>query len=249
MTRTTARSATAMALALASVVLVVGPVEASAYRFWTYWQAAPSSAEWTFANQGPGTAVPGDGAVEGWAFALSTEGGSREEQPQPLPDFGVLCGGLSPVAGLKRVGLVVDPGPASIAPDDDDPIAPVATCVEIEEDATGYDVLRSVLDVRTENGLVCGVGGYPRGECAPVLSDAEVMALQGVEHGSRQDDLLLDTQGSVLNRATKADAGAVETEATGEAEGSGSPLASLTVVALLGIGALAFVLLKRRRQR
>lgn len=243
MTRTIARTATALALVLASVVLVAGPVEATAYRFWTYWQASPGSAQWTFANQGPGTAVPSDGAVEGWAFALSTEGGSQQEQPQPLPDFEGLCSTNASSAGMKRVGLVVDPGPASIAPEDEKPFAPVATCVEIEADATGYDVLRSVLDVRTENGLVCAIGGYPDNECAPVLSDAEVMALRGVSHGSVVDDAAPDASDSAAASAPEADA------AGDTATSTGSPLVTVAVIGLLAAAVLAFAFARRWRQR
>lgn len=243
MTRTIARTATALALALTSVVLVTGPVEASAYRFWTYWQASSGSTQWAFANQGPGTAVPSNGAVEGWAYALSTESGSQEEQPQPLPDFEVLCSADATPPGMKRVGLVVDPGPASIAPEGEEPIAPVATCIEIEADATGYDVLRSVLDVRTENGLVCGIGGYPGNECAPVLSDAEVMALKGVSHGSVEDDGAPDASDSTATSATEANAPGDTATSTG------SPLVSVAVIGLLAVAVLAFVLTRRRRQR
>lgn len=231
----------AAALTMFAVALDADPAHASAYRYWTYWQATEGGA-WTFGQQGPGTAVPQDGDVEGWSFRVSAEGGSQEASPSSAPDFAELCGSIQGGEGTKRVGLIIDPGPASIAPSGEVPIEAVATCVTAEVDATGYDVLRSVVEVRTDNGLICALGGYPEKECAPVLDDADVLALTEIDHGSASTGLLLDTPGSMLNSATNPGADAEP------GSSNGSPLASLTVIALLAIGALQFVWLRRRRR-
>ena len=173
MTRTTARSAGALALAVLAVVLVANPAQAAAYRYWTYWQAPAGASAWAFATQGPGTAVPADGAVEGWAFGVTTASADPDDAPAALPDFVAVCGDTAVQPDSKRVALVIDPGPAAVAPDGDTPPPPRTTCVVAAEDATGYEILRSVVEVRTESGLVCGVDGYPSTECAPVLDDAE----------------------------------------------------------------------------
>lgn len=239
--RVIASAAGAAALAGVTITLASAPAQASAYRYWTYWQAAPSASTWAYANQGPGTALPQDGAVEGWRFAISSESGSAQAAPTTLPDFTSLCPGPLEEPGMKRIGLVVDPGSPGIAPEGDIALTPLRTCIVIEEDATGYDVLRSVMDVRTENGLVCGIGGYPTRECAPVLTDAEAAALQSIGHGSSSAGLSLDTPGSSLTSVSMGDA-SVE-------EGSGSPIPSLTIVALLALGGLQFVWLRRRKRR
>ena len=82
-----------------------------------------------------------------------------------------------PQRGNKAVALIVDPGPPQAAPDGQVPPAGLVACVEIADDATGYQVLRSALEVRTEGGLVCGIDGYPSGECAPVVDDPPAIAV------------------------------------------------------------------------
>ena len=178
MTGTTARRPGAGALALLAVVLVTlisaSPAHASAYRYWTYWQAPVGTTGWTFATQGPGTSIPIDGSVEGWRFAVTARTGTQADMPSPAPDFATACATTPAVDGRKRVALVIEPGRPTDAPAGQQAPAPSVTCVVADEDATGYDVLRSVADVRTENGFICGIAGYPVGECAPVLDDAAV---------------------------------------------------------------------------
>jgi hypothetical protein len=180
MTTTTTRSLGASALALLVVVVALAapPARAAAYRYWTYWQSSPGASAWAFSTQGAGTSVPADGSVEGWAFGVTTDSGARDDAPATDPDFDSICGGTPVALDSKRVALVIDPGPAAIAPDGQVPPAVVATCVVAEPDASGYDILRSVAQVRTEDGLVCGIAGYPTGECAPVLDDAEAADLR-----------------------------------------------------------------------
>jgi hypothetical protein len=72
----------------------------------------------------------------------------------------------------KRVALVVDPGMTQAAPQGEKPGALTTTCVQIETDATGYNILRSAMTVRTSNGFICGIDGYPAIECADVVDNA-----------------------------------------------------------------------------
>ena len=235
--RTTAGGAGALALALAAVVLISAPAHAAEYRYWTYWQAPAGAAAWAFATQGPGTAVPGDGAVEGWAFGVTTESGSQDDAPTVGPDFAAVCGTTPVDAGRKRVALVVDPGPAVIAPTGQAPPAPVSTCVVADADATGYDVLRSVVDVRTDGGLVCGIAGYPTGECAALLDDAEATDLQARAAAARPSASPLP---SVTGLPGGPDGSA--------APGGGSPVATIVVAALL-IGGAAYSARRYRGSR
>jgi hypothetical protein len=71
--------------------------------------------------------------------------------------------------------MVISPvfGYASEAPEGEEPMGALSTCVVTDADASGYDILRSQLPVRIEGGLVCGIGGYPAFECAPVIEVSE----------------------------------------------------------------------------
>ncbi len=166
-------------LALVALLATAAPAQASTYRYWTYWWGAgsgSSSTAWTFAKVGPAGHAVGDTWVLGWRFATSrsTTGSAR---PRQSPDFATLCPHLAPVAGSVRVALVIDYGTAADAPPGQQP--PMTTsvrveCVTIAGQPRGSDVLRDVsppVSVRSENGLICALDGYPRGECAPVVPD------------------------------------------------------------------------------
>lgn len=216
---------------------LASPAQAAAYRYWTYWTG--TSGSWTFGSAGPAFTLPQDGDVEGWSFRVSTTDGTADAAPSTPPAFDSLCGDIPPEDGLKRVGLVIDPGPAAIAPDGETPISPVATCVVMAGDATGYDVLRSVVEVRTDAGLVCALGGYPARECAPVLDDATVAELTtvaepvNVEHGNSAE--------------ASDDTSVVAADESGSTDSG--PTATLVVVGVVAAGAAALVLWRRRRDR
>jgi hypothetical protein len=230
MTRTTIRGAGAMALALVAVVLVAAPAQAAAYRYWTYWQAPATATAWAFATQGPGTSVPADGSVEGWSFGVSTQSANLDDAPSITADFAAICGATGAEPGRKRVALVVDTGPAALAPSGQAPPAPITTCVVTDPDDTGYDILRSVAEVRVEGGLVCGVAGYPTDECAPVLADAEAAALlASAAAASAPTTTMPTTAPSVAAMPGGGD--------RGSAQDGGSPLATIAVAVLLLVGA------------
>ena len=229
-TRTSLRVTGALALVTMAGVLVAAPAQAAAYRYWTYWQAPVGASTWAFATQGPGTSVPVDGDVEGWAFGITTASADPDDAPAALPDFALICGGTPAEPDRKRVALVIDSGPAAVAPEGDTPPAPSTVCVVAAPDATGYAILRSVAEVRTEAGLICGVGGYPTAECAPVLADAEAQALLAAASAEPAA-----TPPSAPTTAAEAD--------SASATDSGSPAALLAVVgglALVGVGVLAW---------
>lgn len=241
-----ARAAGAAALVAGAVVVAGAPAQAAAYRYWTYWQAPAGDDAWSFAIQGPATAMPADGAVEGWAFGVTTDAAGTKDAPAVLPDFAALCGDTEPTPGSKRVGLIIDPGARALAPEDQVPPPELATCVVAPEDASGYDILRAAVEVRTEDGLVCGVDGYPTGECAPVLTDAQAAEVQAriaeadvvtVEHGGADmaPQVTMDAEGTTAE-------GAADT-------GSGTPWATVTVIALIALIATAIIRARRRAQR
>jgi hypothetical protein len=161
------------------VVLVVGaaPAEASTYRYWTYWWGAGSGGSqtgWRFAAVGPAGHRVGDAWVLGWRFATSTTSGGTA--PRSSASFASLCPSLAaPVPGSLRVALVVDYGTSSDAPPGQQP--PTTSTVRVEcttvpTGASGVTVLNTVgVSVRSSDGLICALDGYPVGECAPVVPD------------------------------------------------------------------------------
>ena len=174
----TARAAALIGIVILTMTAIAPAARAeSAYRYWTYWQG--NAGAWQFGTQGPATSNPADGAVEGWRFAISGANGSRDAQPSlnASTAFADLCGSTPIISGKKRVALVVDPGYASEAPEGEEPISALSTCVVADTDASGYDILRSQLPVRVERGLVCGIGGYPAHECTPVIEVSEQSAM------------------------------------------------------------------------
>lgn len=158
----------AVALTLVGLVVAAPAADATSYRYWTYWLGG--TGDWAFSSQGAARRPP-DGTVEGWRFAVSETAGSSQT-PRVASSFDAICGGTTPVDGKKRVGLVLDFGVTADAPGGSTPPdGPVARCVVVPNTATGYDVLVSATTIRTEDGLVCALAGYPRTGCGePVAS-------------------------------------------------------------------------------
>ena len=124
--------------------------------------------------------------------------------------------------------------------------AVLATCVVAEPDASGYEILRSVAEVRTENGLVCAVAGYPTGECAPVLDDAEAAAVLAA--ASAEAALASASPAATVTPVDGMDVDGSDGVAADSSSG-GTPLATIAVVALLVIGVGVWIAVSRRRNR
>lgn len=167
----TAAAATAVGIAAAPAA------DATTYRYWTYWSGErPGTAPaWTFSSRGPASDVVKDGTVIGWRFAVTSQAGTTK--PRQSPALATTCPDLAdPITGRTRVALVVDYGTESDAPPGQTP--PLSGSVRVEcltfpssARVTGVTVLDEAgISVRTENGLLCALDSYPRGECAPVVS-------------------------------------------------------------------------------
>lgn len=166
------------ARAVACLLLVAGaviaasdaPAQAAAYRYWSYWWA-PDGA-WDFAAAGPASSIPADGSVEGWHFGITSITGTATDAPgvNPVDAFARACGSVPPSMGTKRIALVIDPGSPADAPAGQQPGQVRLACAQVPVEANGYQALRSVAPVRTEDGLVCGIDDYPIGECAEAVA-------------------------------------------------------------------------------
>lgn len=162
----------ALGISVSLSIVLPSSASAAAYRYWTYWQA--SAGAWNFATAGPATTLPADGSVEGWRFAATSATGTTADAPQTEANFRQICDGTPAVAGSKRVGLVVDFGDSALATNGETPPALLTTCVVADTDASGYEIMRSIVEVRTDDvGLVCGLAGYPSTGCAELIDETQ----------------------------------------------------------------------------
>jgi hypothetical protein len=163
-------------ISLVIVVTLAGPSfgDETGYRYWGYFQAAPSQSTWSMAMTGPTTNVP-DGSVEGWIHTFSSD--SIEAMPPRLaPNFFTLCSKVRPAAGKKRVGLVVDFGAVAIKPLGESLPRRITTCVQIESRATGAEILAAATKIRAgSSGFICGINGFPAKECSAEIKTPRIL--------------------------------------------------------------------------
>ncbi|MFI6032892.1 SCO2322 family protein [Streptomyces sp. NPDC051315] len=176
----------AAALALAALLLILagpGRAEATGYRYWSFWDRAGE--RWTYATEGPATARPADGAVQGFRFAVS-ENSQDAAQPRGMTSFAVICARTPAREGAKRVALVLDFGTKADAPAGETPPASRAVCARVPEDATTAEALASVAGpLRYDtNALLCAIAGYPKAGCGEqVTSGSKPSADDGGDGG------------------------------------------------------------------
>ena len=149
------------------VLGIFSPVQASekGYRYWGYFQTLPGSSTWTEAITGPTTNVP-DGSVEGWVHTFASSS-INAYPPRTAPDFNNLCKKTSRVSGKKRVGIIIDFGSFALRPRGESIPRRVMTCVQIDSNATGAEILAAAAKIRfAASGFVCGINGFPAKECS-----------------------------------------------------------------------------------
>ncbi|MFJ9028652.1 SCO2322 family protein [Streptomyces sp. NPDC102274] len=151
-------------LALGAVVAGAGTSRAAGYRYWSFWES--DGAKWTYATQGPATARPADGAVNGFRFAVSADSGDAD-RPREAPDFAAVCGATPARDGHKRIAVVIDSGTGADAPAGEKPPALRAECARVGEDATSAEALAAVAKPLrySSEALLCAISGYPASGC------------------------------------------------------------------------------------
>ncbi|MEV3990970.1 SCO2322 family protein [Streptomyces sp. NPDC049837] len=158
---------------LAACALLLGlaaPAEAAGYRYWSFWESR--GGEWTYATQGPATARPADGDVNGYRFAVSADSADAQ-RPRRAPGFAAICGTTPAREGTKRVGVVIDFGTAADAPEGSgQPPAPRVACARVPDGATSAEALAAVAKPLRYNGqaLLCAIEGYPGTGCGEQVS-------------------------------------------------------------------------------
>lgn len=216
-------------LAGLAVLLTVpaGPAHADLYRYWSFWQEDPSG-QWAFVAAGPAATTPANGAVDGWRFSVGGIDATTTRPPRTTPTFMAVCGDEAAPAGQKRVAVVIDTGTPADAPDSATPPPPQLACATVPVAANSLQTLQSVTATRLENGVVCGVSGYPAGGCTGVVAGATAVPTDS------------PTQFAVA---------AASAPATSQSSGGSAQLvgAVVAVGALVVLGIVAIVFARRRR--
>lgn len=197
----------------------------SAYRYWSFWTVQDGA--WAYANVGPASVEARDGEAFGWRFGISTEQGSPEAAPRADPGdlFESACADTRHSEDDVRVAFILDAGEPDPAPDGQVAPAPRMVCAVVPAGSTTAMALSAVAELRVEAGFVCGIDGYPQGECAPALALPE----------SKETN----TAAEPLPVAT-ADADSSDTD---------SPAATIIVVSIGAIASILVFHLLRRRAR
>ncbi|WP_053924902.1 SCO2322 family protein [Streptomyces chattanoogensis] len=143
--------------------------QAQEYRYWSFWDSKGGS--WSYASEGPATARPADGSVQGFRFTVSADSAAAGK-PRAAADFDALCQGTPAREGSKRIGVVIDFGTAADAPDGETPPKARTECARVPEDASAGDALAAVARrLRYDsNALLCAIAGYPKSGCAEQVS-------------------------------------------------------------------------------
>jgi MYXO-CTERM domain-containing protein len=163
------RRAAALLLATLFLLLNAGQAQAAGYRYWSFWDHGGD--RWTYATQGPATARPSDGDVQGFRFSVS-EDSQDSAQPRGTADFDVICARTPAQDGKKRVALVIDFGTAADAPAGETPPERRTACARVASDATTAEALAAVAKpLRYDtNALLCAISGYPHKGCGEQVS-------------------------------------------------------------------------------
>jgi hypothetical protein len=222
-----AAALTAVIGLLLAVLLPAASAQAATFRYWGYFQLSGES--WQFASKGPDQTKPADGSVEGWRFAVGTEGDTRT--PRATATFEDLCADTKAKDGQKRIGVVIDYGRAADHEDGKEPPAPVGHCAQVDTAATGAEVLSDVAQVRSQDSLVCAVDQVPTKGCGGEVKQVSAAA--------KAPDTPVEL---------KAEQPASSKDATTQDEGSRTGTWIGIGVAVLAAAALGVTALVRRRQ-
>lgn len=168
--RNTSKWITVLAAIIVFPLSVAGNANAAEYKYWTFWTQEGDS--WVFSPVGSASTNPPEGSAQAWRFD-ATSPSVPGLPPADLPDavFERACGDVLPIVRTKRVAIVIDSGDPALSPEGETPPAPTAYCAVGKPDTNGYDLLKTVVALRTDNGFICGISGYPASECATPIAD------------------------------------------------------------------------------
>ncbi|MFF1353087.1 SCO2322 family protein [Streptomyces sp. NPDC058297] len=154
---------------LCALIAGASQAQATGYRYWSFWDRDGSA--WVYASQGPSTARPSDGDVQGFRFSVS-EDSQDSAKPRGAASFDTICATTAAKDGEKRVALVVDFGTAQDAPSGETPPKPRTACARVADDATSAEALAAVAKPLRYNNqaLLCSIAGFPKTGCGEQVS-------------------------------------------------------------------------------
>lgn len=169
------RTVRTLAVLLLSVLFLAGTARtadaADGYKYWNYFHV--TAGKYVFASTGPADYTPKDGSVEAYRFGLSSAASGLPPRTAPgTYTADTICAGTEAGAGEKLVGVLLDYGTATDAESGETPPEPRAACATVPEAANGQQVLDAVADVRVDQGLTCGIDGYPVKVCSVTVKNA-----------------------------------------------------------------------------
>ncbi|MGW3986474.1 SCO2322 family protein [Streptomyces sp. NPDC004830] len=164
------RRALPLLLAVLLPLAGAGQAQAAGYRYWSFWER--DGDRWVYATQGPSTARPADGEVQGFRFAVS-EDSADATRPRGAARFHPICARTPAKEGTKRVALVLDFGTAADAPDGERPPPARTACARVSPDATTAEALAAVAGPLRygSDALLCAIAGYPEKGCGEQVAE------------------------------------------------------------------------------
>ena len=224
-------------LSVSAVLAGAGPSYAEdGFRYWNYSHLKGDTFE--FAQTGPGDFTPKDGDVEGWRFGTSTvTTGIAPRADLATVNFDTVCGDFETATGEKRVAVLVDYGTAADADGTEIP-EPVAECAVVPENANGQQTLESVVDLRTDQSMICALDGYPAKGCGDPGGDAQVEA----------DEATVAFTLPAAADETTVTAGDDNAEAAAEEDDGVSPALIAVLVLIAALAIVAVPLYRRNRE-
>ncbi|MER7756965.1 SCO2322 family protein [Kitasatospora sp. NPDC097643] len=185
------------------LLAAAAPAQAAGYRYWSFWRGSGSG--WLYQQQGPAVYVPPDGAVDGWRFAVSPDGGQDAARPRSDAGFATVCAVTPAQQGRKRVAVVLDFGSAADAGSAEQPPAERTVCAVVPTTASSAEVLATVAPpLRYDtNGLLCAIAGYPKAGCGEQLgagAQPKTTSAGGTERNNNADgpDIGLAAGGALI---------------------------------------------------
>jgi hypothetical protein len=233
-------------LAPATLLATAGPASAEdGYRYWNYFHADGDA--FAFADTGPGDYTPKDGDVEGWRYGTSSESAGIEPRVDlATVDFDAVCEGTEAGSGEKRVAVLVDYGTEADAADGAEVPEPTGYCAVAPTKANGQQVLESVVDVRTEQGGICALDGYPASGCFETVKNATIETDQPAVEFVLPAAATAATDSEAPSDDASAAAGSTDEAAAEDDGGISWPLVAVIALVVI-IGAVAIPLSRRNR--
>lgn len=164
----------ALLFAVAGGLVAASPAQAGPdiYRYWTYFQV--DDGKFVTSTKGVAGTVPADGSIEAYRYAAPADF-TKPNLPRADLDelsFDTICEHVEAADGKKRVAVIIDYGVAEDADGAAEPPAPTAACAQVDEQATGLQVLTEVAKTRAEKGQLCAIEGYPAAGCFTLVKAA-----------------------------------------------------------------------------